>query len=128
MGFLTRTVLIKTYQSVQLHCPTIIGIFKFGLLPHFWQWRKSISNIGFACSDMALFWQIIFQPDGTIPLVTLTDQWEAILAYAWVKFYQPVCKFWESFSYWRFGIRGGKSLIALTFNVLANKNRGFWNS
>ena len=88
IGFLTKAVLIKTYQNVRLHCPTIIGTFKFGVLPHFWQWIKSISNIGFACSDMALFWKIIFQPDGKMPLVTLNDQWEAILTYAWVKFYQ----------------------------------------
>ena len=57
-------MLIKTYQNVRLHCPTIIGIFKFGRLPHFWQWRKSISKIGFACNDIALIWQTIFQPVG----------------------------------------------------------------
>ena len=68
--FLTTAVLIKTYQNVRLHCPTIIGIFKFGRLPHFWQWRKSISKIGFACNDMALIWQTIFQPVGKMPHVT----------------------------------------------------------
>ena len=68
--FLTTAVLIKTYQNVRLHCPTIIGIFKFGRLPHFWQWRKSISKIGFACNDMALIWQTIFQPVGKLPHVT----------------------------------------------------------